>query len=214
MYVRKSWRVIFVCLLTFVVHLQFASDIYAMVSDTCLQNPAACVDDQTDADTSSDSASVNVGALDYIKVLFALVFVVALLLFVLRFLGKKSKSYQQNALIQNLGGHSVGPQKSVQVLQIGGKVYIVGVGDDVQLLDAIENPQEVRQLIEDYNDKFSNTSTTPYIAEIVSKFRKKEPIQTQSEDFSNVLDERLAQIKKQRSHELERWKEKESNQDE
>ncbi len=209
MHSKKALQLIFACLLTFVVHLQFVPYIDAMVSDTCLQNPAACADEQTDADTSSDSASINVGAWDYIKVLFALVFVLGLLLFVLRFLNKRSQSYQQNKLIQNLGGQAVGAQKSVQLLYIGEKIYIVGVGEDINLIQVIDDPQEVQQMLTLYNDKFSDISSTPYIAEIFSKFKKKKPVDVQSENFGEVLDQRLAKLKKERKDELERWKEKE-----
>ncbi len=61
-----------------------------------------------------------------------------ILIFVLRFLNKRNQNYQQNSVIRNLGGHSVGAQKSVQLLQIGNQIYVVGVGEDVQLLKEID----------------------------------------------------------------------------
>ncbi len=215
MHVRKSFysRMVFVLLLIFVVLTQVAPASYAMISDECLKNPDQCVEsNETDADTpTSDSASVSMGAWEYIKIFLALVFVLGLLLFVLRFLNKRNLNYQQNSMIQNLGGQSVGTQKSVQLLQIGNKVYIVGVGDNVQLLQVITDPEEIERILAQYNDKIGNTTTSPHIAELFSKFKTKKPAEKPPANFSDMLDKHLSQIKQERSDELERWKEKEND---
>lgn len=215
MHVGKSFylRMVFVLLLPFVVLTQVAPASYAMISDEYLENPDRDIEsNETDADTTiSDSASVSMGAWDYIKVFLALLFVLGLLLFVLRFLNKRNLSYQQNSMIQNLGGQSVGTQKSVQLLQIGSKLYIVGVGENVQLLQVITDPEEIKEILALYNEKIGNTTTSPYIAELVNKFRTKRPVEKQPENFSELLDKRLSQIKQQRSDELESWKEKEND---
>lgn len=215
MHVGKSFylRMVFVLLLPFVVLTQVAPASYAMISDEYLENPDRDIEsNETDADTTiSDSASVSMGAWDYIKVFLALLFVLGLLLFVLRFLNKRNLSYQQNSMIQNLGGQSVGTQKSVQLLQIGSKLYVVGVGENVQLLQVITDPEEIKEILALYNEKIGNTTTSPYIAELVNKFRTKRPVEKQPENFSELLDKRLSQIKQQRSDELESWKEKEND---
>lgn len=214
MYVKKPFflRVFFVYLLTFVVLIQVAPTSYAMIDDEYLNNSPSSVDSETDADTAdSDSASVSVGLGEYIKVLLSLVLVLGLLIFVLRFLNKRNQNYQQNSIIRNLGGHSVGAQKSVQLLHIGNQIYVVGVGEDVQLLQVISDPREIEQMIALYNEKYSYTSTSPYVAELFAKFKTKRSSETQSEHFSNILDKRLSEIKQERSDELERWKEKEND---
>ena len=214
MHVKKSifLRMFFVYLLTFVVLIQVAPTSYAMIDDGYFNNPPSNVDSETDADTAnSDSASVSVGLWEYIKVLLSLVLVLGILIFVLRFLNKRNQNYQQNSIVRNLGGHSVGAQKSVQLLHIGNQIYVVGVGEDVQLLQVISDPQEIEQMIALYNEKYSHTSTSPYVAELFAKFKTKRSSETQSEDFSNILDKRLSEIKQERSDELGRWKEKEND---
>ncbi|KGR86426.1 flagellar biosynthetic protein FliO [Lysinibacillus odysseyi] len=215
MHVRKSFylRMVFVLLLPFVVLTQVAPASYAMISDEYLENPDRNIEsNETDADTTiSDSASVSMGAWEYIKIFLALLFVLGLLLFVLRFLNKRNLNYQQNSMIQNLGGQSVGAQKSVQLLQIGNKLYIVGVGENVQLLQVITDPEEIEGILALYNEKLGNTTASPYIAELFNKFRAKGTAEKQPADFSELLDKRLSQIKQQRSDELESWKEKEND---
>ncbi|MGN7115988.1 flagellar biosynthetic protein FliO [Lysinibacillus odysseyi] len=204
---------VFVLLLPFVVLTQVAPASYAMISDEYLENPDRNIEsNETDADTTiSDSASVSMGAWEYIKIFLALLFVLGLLLFVLRFLNKRNLNYQQNSMIQNLGGQSVGAQKSVQLLQIGNKLYIVGVGENVQLLQVITDPEEIEGILALYNEKLGNTTASPYIAELFNKFRAKGTAEKQPADFSELLDKRLSQIKQQRSDELESWKEKEND---
>ena len=214
MHVKKSifLRVFFVYLLTFAVLIQVAPTSYAMIDDEYFNNSPSNVDSETDADTAnSDSASVGVGLWEYIKVLLSLVLVLGILIFVLRFLNKRNQNYQQNSIIRNLGGHSVGAQKSVQLLHIGNQIYVVGVGEDVQLLQVISDPQEIERMIALYNEKYSHTSTSPYVTELFAKFKTKRSSETQSEDFSNILDKRLSEIKQERSDELGRWKEKEND---
>ena len=47
---------------------------------------------------------------------------------------------------------------------------------------------------------------------LFAKFKNEtDSSETQSEDFSNILDKRLSEIKQERSDELERWKEKEND---
>ena len=214
MHVKKSFflKMFFVYLLTVVVLIQVAPTSYAMIDDEYFNNSLSNVDSETDADTAdSDSASVSVGIGEYIKVLLSLVLVIGILIFVLRFLNKRNQNYQQNSIVRNLGGHSVGAQKSVQLLHIGNQIYIVGVGEDVQLLQVISDPQEIERIVALYNEKYGHTSTTPYVAELFAKFKTKRSFKTQSEDFSNILDKRLSEIKQERSDGLERWKEKESD---
>lgn len=215
MQIGKSFyaRMVFVLLLTFVMLTQVAPAAYAMISDEYLDNPDSRIEsNETDADTTtSESASVSMGAWEYIKIFLALLFVLGLLLFVLRFLNKRNLNYQQNSMIQNLGGQSLGAQKSVQLLQIGDKVYILGVGEDVQLLHVISDPEEIEHILALYHEKVGNTPASPYIVELFNKMRVKGPVEKTPANFSDILDKRLSQIKQERSEELERWKEKESD---
>ncbi len=212
------FRLVIALLITFLMmtptDITLASQKSPMVSNECLQNPETCEDTQPAVDPEeSNSAAVGLGLWDYIKMLFALIFVLALLLFILKFVNKKSLKYQQNNVVRNIGGISVGAQKSIQLLHIGDKLYIVGVGDNVQLIKEINDPDEVQQLVTYYNEKQSFTaSTTPYILELFKKLKRNDnELQTKEEDssFSDIFNKRLSDIKKERKHELEKWKEKE-----
>lgn len=179
----------------------------------CYESPDQCKDTNTsDDDTeSSESSSVSMGPWEYIKILLALVFVIGLLLFVLKFLNKRNIKYQQNSVIKNVGGMSVGPQKSVQLLLIGNKIYVVGVGEDVHLLKEIDAQQDVEQLVKQIESNQSIATSTPYIAELFKKFNKKDQPKDISDNtkFNDMFNEKIGQLKQERSDEIERWKEQE-----
>ncbi|QCR31808.1 flagellar biosynthetic protein FliO [Lysinibacillus sp. SGAir0095] len=206
--------------ITFLSPMNFAHAAQGSQSVTeCWQNPDAegCEDtDPTVEGENSTSADVGLGLWDYLKMLFSLVLVLALLIFVLKFLNKKSSSYQQNSVVRNIGGISVGAQKSVQLLHIGDKLYIVGVGEDVQLIKEIDNPEEVEQLLAIYNEKQSFAdSTSPYILELLNKLKRNNSEEDKTEEkqstqnFGEMFNKRLTELTKNRKSELDKWKEKE-----
>ncbi|MBD8035418.1 flagellar biosynthetic protein FliO [Solibacillus sp. A46] len=216
----RFWLAVGIVLMT-ALFAPISNGTFAMVSnvyENCNENPEVCSeeniseDNVTDADAeSTESASDSIGFLDYIKVLIALVFVLGLLLFILKYLNKRNLNYQQNAVVKNIGGLSVGQQKSVQLLLIGKNVYVVGVGDNIQLLKEIDSEEEIEQLLSQTESNQTMMNTSPYIAELFRKFSKKNRPEdvSNSPKFNDMFNEKIGEIKKQRSNELERWKERE-----
>ena len=216
----RFWLAVGIVLMT-ALFAPISNGTFAMVSnvyENCNENPEVCSeeniseDNATDADAeNTESASVSIGFWDYIKVLIALVFVLGLLLFILKYLNKRNLNYQQNAVVKNIGGLSVGQQKSVQLLLIGKSVYVVGVGDNIQLLKEIDSEEEIEQLLSQTESNQNMMKTSPYIAELFKKFSKKNRPEdiSNSPKFNDMFNEKIGEIKKQRSNELERWKERE-----
>ena len=218
---RKSLfvKIVFVCVLflianTFSPTYTFANE-GGYISDSIgkdksddennLSNDGGAGEDDT------ESASSSIGVFDYIKVLFALGLVIGLLIFILKMLNRKNMAYQQNSLMKNLGGISVGAQKSVQLLQIGNRLYIVGVGEDISLIREIDNPEEMEQILSYYENK-QEITTVPFLTEILSKLKPAKNVQNeQSASFNDLFNEKLKNIRKERTEELEGWKEKEKD---
>lgn len=166
---------------------------------------------ETDADTNEIApASESFSLWGFIKVFLAFIFVLALLIAVLKFLNKRNVKYQQNSVVRNVGGISVGAQKSVQILQVGNRLYMVGVGENVQLLKEVSDEEEIEQILSHYDEKQTAISTVPYIVELFKgKSEQKQKTEQQAQSFGNIFDSKLSEIKKERSNGLEQWKEKE-----
>ncbi|MBB6732862.1 flagellar biosynthetic protein FliO [Cohnella zeiphila] len=90
-------------------------------------------------------------AWDMIRILLVLGLVVALILFVLRFIGKRNRGWWMNRSLRSLGGLAVGANKSMQIVEWNGRIYVLGVGENVTLLEAITDPEQVAALLAEHD---------------------------------------------------------------
>ncbi|WP_298471153.1 flagellar biosynthetic protein FliO [uncultured Psychrobacillus sp.] len=170
------------------------------------------LDQEENTPQEASSSGVSITAWDYIKMIFALVFVIALLYGLLRFINKRNRSFQHNQLIHNLGGVGVGQGKSIQLMQIGNSLYLVGIGENINLLKEITDPQEIEELTKLYEDKLGSAQTLPYIMELMNKLSKNKIHKTKNNEnpsFNETFQKKLDDIKRDRSEVLKDWKTKE-----
>jgi flagellar protein FliO/FliZ len=182
----------------------------------CLKDPS-CDGGQADKTTneSDDEKSSQVGVtfLDFIRMIFATAFVAALIYFLLKFINKKSMSYKSSQLVENLGGTSLGANRSVQIVKAGNKLLIVGVGENIQLLKEIDDPEEYSQIIQEYNNKMEQLVQPSDIVTKLLKRAKKDGGNQRSE-FSALLKNQLNDMASGRKKMLEEFQKKGSEKDE
>ncbi|GIP36823.1 hypothetical protein J31TS4_01030 [Paenibacillus sp. J31TS4] len=81
------------------------------------------------------------------RVVVYLILIIGLFFLIVKYLAKKNRSFSSGGhSLKSWGGVPVGQGKSVQVIQVGRSLYVVGVGQDVQLLDKIDDPDEVERI--------------------------------------------------------------------
>ncbi|MGE8204070.1 flagellar biosynthetic protein FliO [Heyndrickxia sp. NPDC080065] len=149
---------------------------------------------------------------DGAKMVFALIFVIGLLYFLLKFINKKSQSYQQNRLIQNFGGTPLGGNRSLQVVKAGNRILILGVGEDITLLKEIEDKKEIDEFIQFYKDQLDH-SLEP--RDIISKLtNRNKNSKSNNLSFQNILNNQLANMKKDRKNVMSKFDQKEQKTDE
>ena len=153
------------------------------------------VDTKVDENAVSTN-SVGLTFWDFLRMIFVMIFVVALLYFVLRFIGKKTKSYQKANFIENLGGTSLGGNRSIQLVKVGDRVLIVGVGEDIQLLTEIKDEAERNQLLDEYNQKIEQMIQP---GDLLTKWKDQlmKP-KTDRNSFTVELKNQLEQMKQSR----------------
>lgn len=199
-----------VLLLLFVVLIGSNAEVYAeqvnSVKD-CIEHPEKCNEKQlpseqeADNKTVDESSAVGVTIWDFLKMIIATLFVIALLYFLLKFINKKSHGYKDSQLIQNIGGTSLGANRSVQMIKVGERVLVVGVGENIQLLKEIEDKEEARQIIQDYNNKIEQLISPSDIVTKVMKRTKSLDIQGKEKEdasFPSILKKQLDNITKER----------------
>ncbi len=178
--------------------------------ETDIETPAA--------DRTSNGAAVGSSVGDYIKVLFALLFVVGLLFGLLKLVNRKSRLHDKSRLMKNMGGLSLGQQKSIQLVIIAESYYLIGVGTDIRLLKEITDPEEINKLVEFYEGDSMESATgmlNRVLTKVTSKSKRDEIDRTEaSTDFGDLFKSRLDEMKEERKRHINRLTEKERNRDE
>ncbi|MDP4551476.1 flagellar biosynthetic protein FliO [Alkalihalobacillus macyae] len=104
-----------------------------------------------------ESADTNIFFL-LLKLVFYTIVVVGLIYLLIRFLSKRQHKLQHHSVFTPIGGTPLGNNKSVQMIKVGNSLYMLGVGDTVNLLKEISDEEEVQSIMdtaEDQNTGFS-----------------------------------------------------------
>lgn len=175
----------------------------------CLEDESKCSEDQlkevenneeTTTDTDENTPSVGLSFWDFLKMIFATIFVIALLYAILKFINKRSRSFSSNQLVENLGGTALGTNRSIQIVKIGNRVLVVGVGEDVLLLKEIDDENEARQIIDDYNDRMEQlVQPSDIVTKLIERTRNiKQGTGREEASFSSTLKAQLEELSKGR----------------
>lgn len=168
-----------------------------------------CVEEQeevvVDTDGSNEEkAETSIGqrsiVWNIVKMVFALAVVLALIYFLSNFLKKRNQLFERSHVLQNLGGVAVGQNKSVQLVRIGDRLFVLGVGENVQLLKEITDPELIESLLEQ-NDQASDQLT--FINKIFQ--RNNNTTNDDNTSFINTLQEELENVKKARGKIVEQY---------
>jgi flagellar protein FliO/FliZ len=104
---------------------------------------------KTNNQSNKQMDSTTISIFPYVlKFIGSFILIIALLFFVLKYLAKKTKLHQAGGPFHSLGGHSLGNNRSLQMVMIGETLYIVGVGEDVNLIRTIPPGEEQTKILE------------------------------------------------------------------
>nr|WP_145408831.1 flagellar biosynthetic protein FliO [Paenibacillus xylanexedens] len=138
--------------------------------------------------------------LQLVWVIVVLAVILALIVYLIRFLNKRNQQWFRNGTVRILGGVGLGPNKSLQIIEVDGNVYLLGVGEDIQLVDKISDLDEAQRIIDSFEREASSSSgsLSPLINKLAARFRKEEPPrEMELEDtssFHELFESKLRQI--------------------
>lgn len=143
-------------------------------------------------------------ALNIIKTIVALLLVLALIYLLLMFLKRRNQMYQQSSVLQNLGGVSVGQNKSVQLVRVGDKVFLIGVGENVEMLEEVTDESLKEQLL---HTNAENSEQFPLLQQLFQKKKKKGIISSarDNQSFTDAFNEELTKLKENRKQYVDRY---------
>lgn len=190
--------------------------VFGIISEVSAEEPNAkeCIDGKVDCnelenndskETDKAGSEDNGGSIvfDLIKMVFALLLVLALIYLLLKFLNKRNKIFQSVKALENVGGISVGQNKSIQIIRIGSRIYVVGVGDNVELLHEITNENEKLELL--HSNQFQPKSL------VSSLLQTKDNEDSTSKSFKSLFATELDKLKSGRKKMISNHKRKGDN---
>lgn len=83
------------------------------------------------------------------KLIFYTLLILAMIYGLIKFLALRQQKFQPNQAVKPLGGTPLGNNKSLQLVKVGGKIFLVGVGDEVTLLKEFGDAEEVGAIEKD-----------------------------------------------------------------
>jgi flagellar protein FliO/FliZ len=124
-----------------------------------------------------------------IKVIAVLFVIIICIIILIKFLASKSNSFMGQRSIRTLSGVQLGQNKSVQLLEIGHNIYIIGVGDNVELIEKIEHSEEIDYIKESLyiSNKMINNPKLAFLTEWLNKFknRSNDRVEQDENDLDN-----------------------------
>jgi flagellar protein FliO/FliZ len=143
--------------------------------------------------------------------ILATIFVVGLIYGLLRFINRRIRlSPTKRSFIENLGGTSVGPNRSVQLIKVGNRILVIGVADSIQLLAEIDEDEEMKEILTEYNAGL-NQMIEP--SRWLKNWRAKESGASDA-SFRSILTKQLQEIAVERKKALQHLEKKGSISDE
>lgn len=123
---NKWWLIILL-----VVGLSVPTAVEAATVDKQFEQQQPEAEDQSVPKTVS-----TVGTL--VKVVLSLVVVIGGFLVLMRWLNARTQGVKTAQHMKHLGGVPLGKDRSVQLVKLGDQVYVLGVGESIQLIDRID----------------------------------------------------------------------------
>ncbi|ACT02074.1 flagellar biosynthetic protein FliO [Paenibacillus sp. JDR-2] len=110
-----------------------------------------------------------------IWVIVSLFIVIGLIVLLIKFLSQRNRMWGTNRAVRSLGGVALGQNNSLQVVELSGRLYVVGVGENVTLLDKIDDEKQVQAILASL-DRQSHAAgwSANTISDFLKRFRKEE----------------------------------------
>jgi flagellar protein FliO/FliZ len=208
-----------ILLIIFVFPPHIGSTVYAETNPKsvkeCLEHPEKCKEEmgnENKVQPPKKTETINsqtVTVWDFIKMIFSFMFVIALLYLLLRFINKRSRLFQKYRYLENLGGTSLGTNRSIQLVKVGNRILVVGVGDSIQLLKEIDDEDEIKEILEEHNARLDQLiHSNEWLKRWLSNKNRE---QQSDQPFASILKQQIHEYAKGRKKLLEEIEKKGSD---
>ncbi|WP_339208925.1 flagellar biosynthetic protein FliO [Paenibacillus sp. FSL K6-3182] len=137
-----------------------------------------------------------------IWVIVSLAIVIVLIILVIKWLSQRNRMWGTNRSLRSLGGIALGQNNSLQVVEIAGRIYIVGVGENITLIDKLDDPEQASAVISALERQQESARSKDLVSQILKKFKDRnnpngsDPTNEQwnkTSSFQDLLQSKLSQ---------------------
>ncbi|MFM9327102.1 flagellar biosynthetic protein FliO [Paenibacillus mesotrionivorans] len=133
-----------------------------------------------------------------LKVILFLVVIIGIFLVIMKTVSQKGKLFRADRSLRTIGGVGLGQNKSVQLVQIGNALYVLGVGEEVGLVDKITDEAEIRYILDNLHaSPAAGTGTFSSVGGWLKGFDKNRPSSEELDvtpSFQAVFQEKMMKM--------------------
>lgn len=137
--------------------------------------------------------------LNLVQLFFALLLVLGLIYGLLKFFNRKNKMFGKTQKLENLGGLSLGPNRSLQLVKVADRVMVIGVGENVEMVTEITDEATKKALVDNGEEEFLERQ---FLSDLFKKKEKKQNFEGHSGQskvqFQHLFEKELASLKEKR----------------
>lgn len=198
--------------------------VFAQQSPTvkeCLQRPSLC--EQPTNSSKSATAPIeqaqpsSFSVSDILHLIGATLFVIVLIYGLVKFLYRRGQLFSgKKGVIEHLGGTSVGTNRSVQLIKVGNRILVIGVGESIQLLREIAEEDEIKEILALHNERLEQMLEPSKWRERLRDYlaaRRQQPSQPRSV-FRTMFLREMQELSVKRNELLKQMKQKGTASDE
>lgn len=167
-------------------------------NEDCLEQDSL-VDSSTEENSDDERFQETSFFFNVVKMVFALLLILALIFFLSKLMNKKNNSLQQLNVMENMGGISVGQNKSIQIVRIGTSFYVIGVGENIELLKEITDEALLHELLENKGERVEFNSLFQSLFNRGKTSDAANEPSNEGQSFLTSLSEELEKLKKNRT---------------
>lgn len=178
--------------------------------DECLEDPERCEEPLAEEEEERNESTELLqqeepGSLFFqiVRLVFALLLVVGLIYVFLYFLKRRNKFGNRIKNLENVGGISVGQNKTVQLIRLGDKLYLIGVAENITLLEEVEDPVLAEAILQEKEEQQNELDASNIFSSILKKNRK----ENQENQFNQLFNQELNRLQKNRKSIIDKHKE-------
>ncbi|RAV03523.1 flagellar biosynthetic protein FliO [Paenibacillus sp. YN15] len=130
-----------------------------------------------------------------LKVILFLVVIIGIFLVIMKTVSQKGRLFRAERSLRTIGGIGLGQNKSVQLVQIGRTLYVLGVGEEVGLVDKIEDEEEIQFILDNlHSGSAANTGAASTVGSWLRRFGRNAPSSEELDvtpSFQAVFQEKM-----------------------